>query len=180
MSFNYPDFVEKMRTAANSQTPTKLVREGLTAIVGNSELQNTGLPEQVEDEILLFEDDSVSIWSCRFDPDFVMPPHEHKMEVHIGVVSGQEKNIMFRQEDGALKHLESVVVNSGEILSIDADALHAVTASGEKHSHALHVYLGPLTKVKRGLFDWTTGATVDFTMENFEKMKRSHKDLPTF
>lgn len=180
MSFNYTDFVTKMRTAASSQTPTKSVREGLTSTLASAELQNSGLPVQEEDEILLFEDNTVSIWSCRFDPEFVMPPHEHKMEVHIGVVSGQEKNIMFRREDRALKHVKSVIVNSGDILSIGADALHAVTASGDTHSHALHVYLGPLTKVKRDLFDWTTGAAVDFTMKNFENMKRSNKDLPSF
>lgn len=91
MSFNYANFVEKMRAAASSQTPTKSVREELASTLASAELQNSGLPEQTEDEILLFEDDTVSIWSCRFDPEFVMPPHEHKMEVHIGVVSGQEK-----------------------------------------------------------------------------------------
>lgn len=87
---------------------------------------------------------------------------------------------MFRLEDSGLKHAKSVIVNSCEILSIGADGLHAVTANGDTHSHALHVYLGPLTKVKRDLFDWTTGDAVDFTMENFENMKRSRKDLPTF
>lgn len=180
MSFDYDNFVEKMRAAANSKTPTKSVCGELSSVLASVELKNSGLPEQAEDEILLFEDDTVSIWSCRFDSEFVMPPHEHKMEVHIGVVSGQEKNIMFEQKDGALKHINSVIVKSGEVLSIGADALHAVTADGHTHSHALHVYLGPLTKVKRDLFDWTTGAAIDFTMENFEKMKRSHKDLPNF
>ncbi|MEW7008752.1 hypothetical protein [Lentilitoribacter sp. EG35] len=180
MPFSYSGFVEKMRVAASSQTPTISVREELVSTLASEELQKSGLPEQHEDEILLFEDDTVSIWSCRFNPEFVMPPHEHKMEVHIGVVSGQEKNIMFEQNDGVLKHVKTAIVDSGEILSIDADALHAVTAIGDTHSHALHVYLGPLTKVKRDLYDWTTGSAVDFTMENFEDMKRSPKDLPAF
>lgn len=180
MSFNYTEFVEKIRAAASSKTPTKSVREELASTLVSAELKSSGLPQQDEDEILLFEDDTVSIWSCRFDPKFVMPPHEHKMEVHIGVVSGHEKNIMFRKDDGALKHIKSLIVKPGEVLSIGADALHAVTANGDTHSHALHVYLGPLTKVKRDLFDWKTGAAIDFTMENFESMKRSHKDLPAF
>lgn len=169
-----------MRAAASSQTPTKAVRQELASVLASTELQNLGLPEQAEDEILLFEDDTVSIWSCRFNPEFVMPPHEHKMEVHIGVVSGQEKNIMFVREDNALKHVKTVIVDAGEVLSIGADGLHAVTASGNAHSHALHVYLGPLTKVKRDLFDWTTGAAVDFTMDNFDTMKRSRNNLPKF
>lgn len=180
MSFNYNRFVEKMRIAARSKTPTKFVRQELATTLASDELQTLGLPEQTEDEIHLFEDDTVSIWSCRFDPEFAMPPHEHKMEVHIGVVSGIEKNIMFRRENNSLEYVKSVNVNAGDILSIGADALHAVTAHGPEHSHALHVYLGPLTKVKRDLFDWTTGAAIDFTMDNFEKMKRSHKDLPAF
>lgn len=180
MTFDYASFVNKMRKAAKSETPSITVRKELASVLSSTELQMSGLPEQEEDEILLFEDDTVSIWSCRFDPEFVMPPHEHKMDVHIGVVSGNEKNIMFVRERSTLKHIKSVIVNAGEILSIGADALHAVTADGETPSHALHVYLGPLTKVKRDLFDWTTGEAVDFTMENFEAMKRSCKDLPNF
>lgn len=180
MSFSYDDFVAAARVAACAENPNDAVKSLLATTLADPDLKASGLPHHDEDEILLFEDETVSIWSCQFDPKFVMPPHEHKMHVHIGVVSGYEKNIMFRRDDNKLTHIVTKIVNPGEVLSIGPDGLHAVSASGNDHSHALHVYLGPLTKVKRDLFDWTTGAVVDFTMDNFNAMKRAPNELPDY
>ncbi|MEP3199117.1 MAG: hypothetical protein ABJO57_14670 [Lentilitoribacter sp.] len=179
MNFNYTNFVSKIRKAASSKNASKTVFDELRATLNDQRLLNEGLPIQDEDEILLFEDDTVSIWSCMFDPQFIMPAHEHKMEVHIGAVTGFEKNIMFEKNGNSLEHTETKIVSPGEILSIHEDAIHAVSARGEKHSHALHVYMGPLTKVKRDLFEWETGQAVTFSEENFESMKRSSKDYPS-
>ncbi len=180
MAFSYSDFVKDARAAATSEHPTKAVRALLEETIKNPELAAEKFRGGGEVEVQLFEDDTVSIWSCCFRPEFVMPPHEHKMDVHIGVVSGGEKNIMFRREGGSLKHVSTKVVNPGEVLSLGADGIHAVTADGGKPSHALHVYLGPLMQVKRDLFDWQSGEPVDFTMENFEAMKRRPAELPPY
>lgn len=180
MPFSYESFVEDVRAAARSEHATKAVRAVLADVLADQDLLKSGLPAQDEDEIHLFEDDTVSIWSCRFDPAFLMPPHEHKMDVHIGVVSGAEKNIMFRRTGERLEHVKTVAVEAGNVLSIGADGLHAVSAEGHAPSHALHVYLGPLTQIKRDLFDWETGNPVDFTMENFDEMKRRSEDFPQY
>lgn len=178
MSFNYTDFVSQIRDAASADNPSEAVYNTLYLTLSDQELLEDGLPRQDVDEILLFEDDTVSIWSCMFDPQFIMPAHEHRMEVHIGVVSGFEKNIMFQQQQNSLQHTETKIVSPGEILTIHKDAIHAVSAHGDTPSHALHVYMGPLSKIKRDLFDWDTGGTVTFSMDNFENMKRSSKDYP--
>ena len=132
----------------------------------------SAIAEQDEDHIMLFEDDSVSIWTSRFHPTEVIPPHEHKMDVHIAVFRGGEKNILYRRENGVAKHVSSKVVKSGEIFSMGANGIHAVTADGSEPSLAIHVYLGPLMQVERFLFDWDTGEEVEYTMENFENMTR--------
>ena len=107
-----------------------------------------------------------------------MPPHEHLLDVHIATYSGSEKNIMFRQTGSTLEHERTIVVQSGDLLSLDKDEIHAVTADGDVPSLSLHVYMGPLSKIKRGLFDWTSGEVVQFSQENFDKMKRLASDLP--
>ncbi len=171
MTFSYDAFVEKARAAAATASPTKAVRALLEEIISDPALQAQGLPDQDEDEIHLFEDETVSIWSCRFSPEVAMPPHEHLMDVHIGVVTGAEKNIFFREEAGQLKHVSSKIVQTGEVLSLGRDAIHGVTADGEIPSHALHVYIGPLMQIERRLFEWDSGQSVPFTMENFERLK---------
>jgi len=180
MVFSHESFVEAARAAAAGPKATQAVRSLLKQVLADPKAVASAVPSQAEDEILLFEDETVSIWNCRFQPDVVMPPHEHKMDAHIGVFRGAEKNILFRREDGVLRHVATKTVHPGEVFSIGPDGVHAVTGDGGKPSQALHVYLGPLTRVRRGLFDWVTGAEIDFTMENFDRMKMPPDRLPVF
>lgn len=180
MTFTYDGFVEAARAAARESESTTAVRALLEKTLDDPAAIAEAIPDQAEDEIMLFEDETVSIWSCRFQPFVVMPPHEHKMTVHVGVFQGGEKNILFRRERESLKHVSTKVVRPGEVLSIGPDGIHAVTAEGDRPSHALHVYLGPLMQVERALFDWQSGAEVDFTMENFHSMKKPSSALKEY
>jgi len=177
MSFTYDSFVAAAREAAASGDATKAIRALLQETVADPEALAASIPPQDEDEIMLFEDDTVSIWSCIFQPHVVMPPHEHKMPVHIGCFSGGEKSYLYRREGDVLTHVKTRTVGPGEVFSMGGDGIHAVTAEGDSPSHALHIYTGPLMQVTRSLFDWDSGAEVDFTMENFHAMKKSTTEL---
>jgi len=173
------EFVEAARQAAVNPEPTKAVRQVLLDALADPEPVANAIAAQEEDEILLHEDETVSIWTCRFLPDRVVPPHEHKMDVHIGVFRGTEKNIMYRRDAGVLIKAKSKTVESGQIFSLGADGIHAATAHGGEPSLALHVYLGPLMQVERSLFDWRTGDAVEFTMDNFHNMTKTTADYET-
>ena len=172
MSSVIDDFVAAARKAAVDREPTKAVRQVLLDTLVNPDPVADAIAAQEEDELLLHEDETVSIWTCRFVPDRVVPPHEHKMDVHIGVFRGAEDNILYRRVDGELIRAKSKTVEAGDVFSLGADGIHAVTASGTEPSLALHVYLGPLMQVERSLFDWETGAKVAFTMDNFHDMTK--------
>ncbi|QCO57302.1 hypothetical protein EOK75_16290 (plasmid) [Pseudorhodobacter turbinis] len=75
------------------------------------------------------------------------------MSVHIAVYRGAEIEFLYKREPGRLKHGGNKVILAGEVASLSPDAIH--------------VYEGPLTAVKRSLFDWASGAEVDFTVGNF-------------
>jgi len=99
------------------------------------------------------------------------------MDVFIAGYAGVEKNIMFARTADGLSHQETACVRSGEVLSLGPDAIHAVTAEGDAPCLSLHVYMGPLTRIKRDLFDWKTGERLDFTEERFEAMKLSDEEM---
>lgn len=82
--------VESARTAALNETPTA----ALTAVLHNSFSNADAIAQEIsefdDDEVMLFEDSTCSIWSCRYDPDIVFAPHEHCMNAHIAVYRGAE------------------------------------------------------------------------------------------
>ncbi len=180
MSFSFDSFVADIRAAADGPDANAKVRAEIERCITNPDQIVAATPADGEDEVMLFEDQSVSIWWCRFQPHVVMPPHEHLLEVHIGAYAGAEKNIVFTQTGGRLAHDFTRVVRAGEMLSLDRDCIHAVTADGDVRSLALHVYMGPLMQLTRGLFDWDTGDKIDFTMENFNQMKRPASALAAY
>jgi predicted metal-dependent enzyme (double-stranded beta helix superfamily) len=165
-------FVARAREAASETNPTGAVRTLLKDTLSNPEGYAALIAAQPEDEDHLFEDDTVSVWTCRFHRTALTPPHEHKMPVHIGVVGGVERNIMYQRRNGELFEVVEKDICAGEILSIGADGVHAVTSALEEPSLALHVYLGPLTRVERSLFNWRTGEALPFTDENFAAQSR--------
>ncbi|MEM1108399.1 MAG: hypothetical protein AAGH99_06880 [Planctomycetota bacterium] len=172
MAFTYEGFVAAVQEAASGDKPAEAVGQLMRETLADPAAVAAAIPPRDEDEVHLFEDGAVSIWNCRFQSDVVVPPHEHKMPVWIGVISGAEKNIFYRRDDDGLHEIGTRVIRPGEVVAIGDDAIHAVTAEGDEPSDALHVYLGELTAVERDLFDWFSGEAVEFTMDNFEKMKK--------
>jgi predicted metal-dependent enzyme (double-stranded beta helix superfamily) len=170
--------IAQARTAAASAAPGDALRALLTDTLEDRDAMANAIAVQAEDEVLLFEHDTCSIWPCRFDPETVLPPHEHCMTVHVAVYRGTEVQVLYRREPDSLRYAGVKAVDAGVLLTLGPDAVHAVTANGEGQSHAIHIYQGPLTKVKRSLFNWTDGGAVDFTPENFHAMLRKRADVP--
>ncbi|WP_424988477.1 hypothetical protein [Microbulbifer sp. S227A] len=133
-----------------------------------------------DDEIMVHEDETVSIWTCRYAPDVVFAPHEHRMGVQIAVYRGAEVEVLYRREPGKLRHGGNHLVRAGDVARLGPQAIHAITADGDAPSIAIHVYEGPLTRIKRALFDWTSGEKIEFSMENFHAMARRKQDMEEF
>jgi len=178
MTFSFEQFVTDARAAVASDKPTDTIRRLLQKALETPEAIFAENPlEKSADEVMLFEDDTVSVWVCQFDPYTVIPPHEHKMNAFIGVFKGKEKNHFFKNTATGLKYKSTQIIDSGQMTSIGADGLHAVVAEGEEDCYSLHVYTGPLSKVKRSLFDWDSGQAIPFTDENFQRLKRPPSEL---
>jgi len=178
MTFSFDQFVTEARAAAVSDKPTLTIRTLMLKTLETPEALVADNPlEDNADEVMLFEDETVSVWVCRFDPYTVVPPHEHKMNAFIGVFKGREKNHFFKKDANGLKYKSTQIIDTGQMTSIGTDGLHAVVAEGEEDCYSLHVYTGPLSKIKRSLFDWDTGQALEFTDENFHRLKRPACEL---
>lgn len=170
--FSVDAMVHAVRQAATQPDPENAIREVLYEMIREPAQIFAATSDETGDETLYFEDDTVSIWRCRFQPNIMMPPHEHCLKVLIGTYSGGEKSILYERSADGLKEVDTVVAHAGEVIALDKDAIHAVTTQDDQPSDAIHVYLGPLMKLERDLFDWESGKAVNFTLENFDAMKR--------
>ena len=171
MAFELEKFVTDMREAAASAQPVPAVNTLMRKAVAEPLAVAAAMPDYDGDELLLHEDDTVSIFCVQFYADRIVPPHNHKMPAFIGVYQGTEINELYRHEDGQLKLIKEQAVEAGKTLSIGAAGIHGVrTGSPSEDSYALHVYLGRLNGVERELFDPVTGAAAPFTKERFDAL----------
>lgn len=171
-TFELDKLVEKLRQAALLEDAERQVRKLMTAAFRNPDDIAAAMPDFDGDDEILFEDDSVSIWYCRFMPGMHVPPHDHQTTATIGVYRGAEDNHFYLREEGQLLHKSSRRVGPGEVIAIKPDGIHSVEAADGQPSYAIHVYLAPLTRVQRSLFDWQSGQASPFSDEKFEAMKR--------
>ncbi len=171
--FDLDDFVSQLRQAAASDEPVRQVRALMTDAFRDPDAIRAAMPQFDNEDEILFEDDSVSIWAVRFLPGLHVPPHDHQTTATIGVYEGAEDNHFYLCEAGRLVHKSSRRVGPGDVIALKPDGIHSVHAADGVESRGIHVYLARLTTIERSLFDWESGEASPFTDDNYESMLRT-------
>ncbi|KPA20532.1 Cupin domain protein [Shimia sp. SK013] len=165
------ELVARLRGVAKSETARADIKALLEEAVADPVAFGDALPTYEEDDVILFEDETVSIWHCRFQPGKTVPPHDHKMLATIAVYRGAERNDFYeRGTGGGLQKSSEVRLGAGDVFQIGPSAIHAVGCASQEPCCGIHVYLGALTKVDRSLFDLSDGAALRFTDENYLRL----------
>lgn len=170
--FDLDKFIQQLRDAALEVDAKARVRELMQDVFQNPEAIKSAIPVYENDDELLFEDDSVSIWFVRFPSGTHVPPHDHQTTATIGVYEGAEDNHFYLREPDRLVYKSSRRVGPGDVIALKPDGIHSVEAADGKPCCGIHVYLAALTRIERSLFDWDSGAACRYTDENYESMKR--------
>ena len=169
--FDLDRLVADLREAAVAPASHAAVKSVLEAAVEDCDAMVAGIPDYEENDVILFEDDTVSIWHSRFLPDKTVPAHDHQMLATIGVYRGAEQNTFFeRAPDGRLTQTSSMELSAGQVLQIGPQAIHAVSCVSSEPCCGIHVYQGNLTEVQRSIFDMTSGEELTFTEDNYLKL----------
>ncbi|MEM7091872.1 MAG: hypothetical protein AAF567_02620 [Actinomycetota bacterium] len=172
--FDRDAFIAELRSAATADDAPARIKALVAEAVADPAAVHTAMEDLVDDDVILFEDDTVSIWRCRFPVGTSVPPHDHRMRATIGLYAGAERNSFFERDDhGAAVLAESVVLTPGEVLQIDGDVIHAVTTEGSEPCCGIHVYLGKLTTVERSLFDPENGEAMAYSDANYERLTQA-------
>jgi len=80
------------------------------------------------------------------------PPHDHGTWAVILVLSGQEKNTLYRPEEAALRGASEVTLGRGAILPMRGDTAHVAECVGDAPAIGLHVYGGDILELPRRMW----------------------------
>ena len=171
-NFNTETFVAEIRDAARGERAVQKIRDIMQEAVNDTQAVAAALGPFDGDDIILYEDETISIQHCRFDPGLHVPPHDHRITAIIGVYAGGEINHFYTAGDGPIKHKATKRVLPGDVVSMGPEAIHSVEAATGDCGYAIHVYLGPLSTVERSLYDWDSGAVYRYTRDKYDELLR--------
>lgn len=171
-NFDIGVLVEHLKTASRQPDARAEVKSILQETVADPVWVSTGMPDYEDDDVVLFEDDNVSIWHCRFPVGYSVPAHDHQVTATIAVYRGSERNDFWESDgEGGIRKSNEQILSAGNVLQIGPNAIHSVGCASPEPTCGIHVYLGWLTKIDRSLFDVERGETMRFDDENYQRLK---------
>jgi predicted metal-dependent enzyme (double-stranded beta helix superfamily) len=107
------------------------------------------------------------------------PPHDHGTWATILLLSGEEKNTLYRRENGRLSRVSEVTLTRGEILPMLAETVHVAECLGDKPSIGLHVYGGDIMgELPRHMWDPQTLAEHALDWNTYETFAQVASQAP--
>ena len=170
--FNTDRFIAECRSAATADDAVKQIRAIVQNAVQDPRTLQVALGPFEGEDIVLYEDETISIQHCRFDPGLHVPPHDHRITAVIGVYEGGENNHFYVANEDGLVHKSTKKIMPGDVVSMGPEAIHSVEPGSDECGYAIHVYLGPLSSVERSLYEWETGAEYPYTKEKYNELLR--------
>lgn len=107
------------------------------------------------------------------------PPHDHGTWAAILVLSGEEKNTLYRRENGRLRKASEVTLEPGSVLGMRAETPHVAECIGEEPVIGLHVYGGDIFELPRRMWNPQTldEQPLDWTV--YEQFARIASNAPS-
>lgn len=109
------------------------------------------------------------------------PPHDHGTWATILLLSGEEKNTLYRRENGALRKAGEVTLARGSVLTMRSDTVHVAECLSDTPAIGLHVYGGDIFELPRRMWDPDTleEHALDWTLyERFARVASQASGAP--
>lgn len=96
------------------------------------------------------------------------PPHDHGTWAVILMLSGQEKNTLYRRAEEGLRTASEVTLERGAILPMQAETAHVAECMGDEPALGLHVYGGDILELPRRMWNPETLEEHEFEDARYE------------
>ena len=164
--FDVERFIEYCRRARAEDESHKAVREVVAAAVADQAGIFAALGEPKEAGFqTLHRSDDLTILNFSWAPLMTLMPHNHNMWAVIGLYSGREDNIFWRDLGGRIEAAGAKSLMAGQAAALGRDVVHSVTNPIGKMTSALHVYGGDFFAPGRSQWDPETLEESPFDIE---------------
>ena len=130
--------------AANRETEAQTaVKDVLARAVStpNAVLAALGEPSKAELNVLL-RSESLTIFAATWTPQMNLMPHNHLMWANIGIYTGREDNIMWRNTEDGIEAFGAAALFVKDTAALPVNAVHSVTNPLQRFTAGIHIYGG--------------------------------------
>jgi predicted metal-dependent enzyme (double-stranded beta helix superfamily) len=173
-------FVADCIAASKESEPQAAVLEVLAKAIHEPKAMLTAVGEPQEAGIkVLHRSKTLTIFNAAWTPQMNLMPHNHLMWANIGIYTGREDNMLWRQTPMRIEAFAAKALFAGEAVALPADVIHSVTNPLLRFTGGIHIYGGDFFDTTRSQWNPETlarepsdGATIKhmFELEN-ERMR---------
>src|SRR5215203_5313461 len=153
----FHDLVARCTKARESADPLKAVRELLDGLRSDTAAIEAALDYMPgtggNANQVFYRAPDLTLLKVRFPNGRRTPPHNHGTWAMILLLSGEERNTLYRRDNGVLRKAGEMTLTSGEILPMLAETAHVAECIGDAPAVGLHVYGGDIFKLPRCMWN---------------------------
>jgi predicted metal-dependent enzyme (double-stranded beta helix superfamily) len=150
------ELVARCATARESADPMKAMRElldGLRNDVAAIEAAVEYVPGTGGNANQVFyRSPDLTLLKVRFPNGRRTPPHDHGTWAMILLLSGEEKNTLYRRVGTGLRKAGEITLKRGAVLTMLPDTVHVAECLGDVPAVGLHVYGGDILALPRRMW----------------------------
>jgi predicted metal-dependent enzyme (double-stranded beta helix superfamily) len=102
---------------------------------------------------VFFRSPTMTLLKVCFPAGRRTPPHNHGTWAQILLLSGEEKNTLYRTDNGTLRKASEVTLTRGSVLPMMAETAHVAECLGNVPAIGLHVYGGDILELPRQMWN---------------------------
>lgn len=172
-------FVEDCIAANQGPDAQEAVRQVLERAVSEPHAMQLALGEPDRAGMhVLHRSESLTIFDAVWTPQMNLMPHNHLMWANIGIYTGREDNILWKQSDDRIEAFGAAALFERDVTSLPVDAVHSVTNPLRRFTGGIHIYGGDFFETERCMWDPETleelpsdgGAVRDIFEEENERL----------
>lgn len=177
-------FVVECIAANGDQNPQAAVLEVLSRTISNPNAVLAALGEPTKAGInVLHRSKTLTIFNATWTPQMNLMPHNHLMWANIGIYTGREDNILWRQTPDRIDAFSAKSLFAGDAAALPIDVIHSVTNPLPRFTGGIHIYGGDFFDTTRSQWNPETlqrepsdGASIRRMFELENERMRARRD----